>query len=43
MKYTVIWSPSAEAKLETLWQDNPAIQKDFSDAANSIDDALAAR
>lgn len=39
MKYSVYWSPKAEQRLATLWNNAPNRQA-VADAANAIDQAL---
>ena len=40
-RYTVIWTDSAEARLAELWNDNPKVRQEISDAADLIDATLA--
>ena len=40
-RYHVIWSRSAEARLAKMWNDNPAIHSDLSEACRLIESALA--
>lgn len=40
-RYTVTWTDSAQAVLASLWNDNPAVRQEISDAANEIDRTLA--
>jgi hypothetical protein len=40
-RYTVTWKPDAKLRLAVLWNDNPAIRQDISDAADRIDALLS--
>ena len=40
-RYTVEWSLSARNRLAELWLENPAIQREFTQAADQIDNSLA--
>jgi hypothetical protein len=40
-RYTVIWTGAAEARLAELWNENPAVRRWTTDAADLIDQTLA--
>jgi hypothetical protein len=40
-RFTVVWGRDAEAELARLWNNNPAVRAEISEAADEIDRALA--
>jgi hypothetical protein len=40
-RHHIVWSRGAEARLAKMWNDNPAIRSDISEACKLIESALA--
>jgi len=40
-RFTVVWDASAERNLTQIWNENPAIRQEISEAADKIDSTLA--